>query len=254
MAKNKLAKFAEMENFTNVFQYPFYKIKSEEFPLKSKWNKEFFGNDNPIVLELGCGKGEYTVGMAELNPNKNYIGIDIKGARMYTGAKLSIDKSLNNVAFLRTEVELIEHFFDKNEVSEIWITFADPQMKKATKRLTSTHFLNRYKNILKEDAHIHLKTDSPFLYTYTKELIKSNNFNIYHITDDLYNDESAKELFASKIQTYYEKQWLLRGFSIKYIDFDIAKNKDFIEPDIEIEIDDYRSFGREKRSNLEMRK
>ena len=144
MGKNKLKKFDDMNGYHHVFQYPFAVLKEKGFELKGNWNKDFFKNDNPIVLELGCGKGEYAVGLARKYPNKNFIGIDIKGARMWSGAKASLEEGLNNVAFLRTNIELIPHFFGENEISEIWITFPDPQMKKTTKRLTSTRFMQLY--------------------------------------------------------------------------------------------------------------
>jgi tRNA (guanine-N7-)-methyltransferase len=246
MSKNKLAKFADMETYQHVFQYPFGKLKEVGvFPLQGKWN-EFFQNDNPIVLELGCGKGEYTVELAKLFPNKNFIGIDIKGARMWTGAKLSLEEGLSNVAFLRTNIELTDRFFAPNEVSEIWITFPDPQMKKATKRLTSTWFMRRYQQIVKPDGLIHLKTDSPFLYTYTSLMVKHNQYPVVFQTDDLYHSNWVNEILS--IKTYYEKQWLERGLSIKYIQFALAHKEHWIEPTEEIEEDSYRSFNRSKRS------
>ena len=174
MGKNKLQKFAEMETYSNVFQYPFARLQADGgFYGKGKWH-EFFGNCNPIVLELGCGKGEYTVGLAKIFPDKNFIGIDIKGARMWTGAKESNIEGLKNVAFLRTDIELITEFFATDEVAEIWITFPDPQMKKVRKRLTSTRFMALYQQILKPQGIVHLKTDSPFLYAYTTLMVKYN--------------------------------------------------------------------------------
>src|SRR5690554_4542221 len=186
MAKNKLAKFAEMATYSNVFQYSFKTLETEGFPLKGKWNTHF-KNDNPIILELGCGKGEYTIGLAREHNNKNFIGIDIKGARMWSGATQAINEKLNNVAFLRTHIELINNFFSENEISEIWITFPDPQMKKTNKRLTSIRFMKEYSQILKNDGLIHLKTDSNFLYSYTKEMIEANNLKIMFDTQDLYS-------------------------------------------------------------------
>ena len=167
MGKNKLRKFKDMETIDFVFQYPFAVLKEQGFPLKGNWHKDFFNNDNPIVLELGCGKGEYAVGLARKFPDKNFIGIDIKGARMWTGASQARNEGLKNVAFLRTNIELLPNFFAAGEVAEIWITFPDPQMKKVRKRLTGTRFLDLYREVLKDNGIVHLKTDSPFLYTYT---------------------------------------------------------------------------------------
>lgn len=241
MAKNKLSKFADMATYENVFQYGFAKLNETGFPLKGKWHTHF-GNHNPIVLELGCGKGEYTVGLAEKFPDKNFIGIDIKGARMWRGATEALNKNLKNAAFLRTHIELIDQFFGKNEVSEIWITFPDPQMKKTNKRLTSTRFMNEYSKILVPNGIVHLKTDSNFLYTYTSAMIEENKLNIIFNTDDLYNSGITDDIL--QIQTFYEQQWRARGIDIKYIKFECPENRNWIEPDIEIERDDYRSFGR----------
>ena len=241
MGKNKLAKFVEMERFENVIQVPYKKLQQENFYLKEKWATQFFENENPIILELGCGKGEYTVELAEKNPNKNFIGVDIKGARMYIGAKQALDKNLKNVAFLRTNIEIINQFFGDDEVAEIWLTFPDPQMKKTRKRLTSTSFLNLYKQFLKTDGIVHLKTDSNFQFTYTSALVHLNEFEILAETDNLYESEILNETL--QIKTFYEKQWLSRGITIKYIAFKLSDNN-FSEPDIEIEHDEYRSFGR----------
>ena len=242
MAKNKLTKFAEMATYNNVFQYTFQKLQTNAFPLKGRWGKEYFKNDNPIVLELGCGKGEYTVGLARFYPNKNFIGMDIKGARMWSGATDATVNNLENVAFVRTHIEMIAHFFDIEEISEIWITFPDPQMKKVNKRLTSCRFMKNYSEILKENGIIHLKTDSNFLYTYTKAMIEENQLAVLFDTDDLYNSDIESEVLS--IQTFYEKQWLSRGLNIKYLKFVCPKKDDWKEPDIEIERDEYRSFGR----------
>ena len=247
MAKNKLQKFADMETYSHVFQYPFAVLRERGFDMRGKWNEMFFHNDNPIVLELGCGKGEYAVGLARRYPDKNFIGVDIKGARMWTGASEAKAEGIENVAFLRTHIELITHFFAPGEVSEIWITFPDPQMKKTRKRLTSTRMLELYREILKENGIIHLKSDSPFLYTYTRAMVQENNFPILIDTDDLYNSGIDDDILG--IKTFYEQQWLERGKSIKYIKFLFEPRQELIEPDIEIELDDYRSFNRSKRSS-----
>lgn len=247
MAKNKLQKFADMATYNHVFQYPFAVLKEQGFDMRGKWNEEFFHNDNPIVLELGCGKGEYAVGLARRYPNKNFIGVDIKGARMWSGASEARAEGIQNVAFLRTHIELITHFFAPGEVSEIWITFPDPQMKKTRKRLTSTRMIELYREILKENGIIHLKSDSPFLYTYTRAMVQENHFPILIDTDDLYNSGIDDDILS--IKTFYEQQWLERGKSIKYIKFICEPREQLIEPDIEIELDDYRSFNRSKRSS-----
>ncbi len=251
MGKNKLAKFADMDAYNHVFQVKSTELREgKQFELKGNWGEVFFKNNHPIVLELGCGKGEYTVGLAQMYPEKNFIGIDIKGARMWTGAKLSVEKGLNNVAFVRTNIEMIDHFFALNEVSEIWITFPDPQMKKTTKRLTATNFMAMYKNIIKSDGLVHLKTDSNFLYTYTFEMIKANNLTVHFENNDLYGSGLDDKILG--IKTYYEQQWLDRGLTIKYIKFSVDNSKALIEPDVEIEHDSYRSFGRSKRHNMDV--
>jgi len=244
MSKGKLQKFKEMESFLHVVQVPFSTIQHTDFYLKGIWAKEFFKNQNQLVLELGCGKGEYSVGLAQKYNQKNFLGVDIKGARLWKGAKQVEELGLKNVGFLRTNIEIIDQFFDKNEVDEIWLTFPDPQMKKTRKRLTSTTFLNKYKNFLKPGGIIHLKTDSNFQYTYTLEMIKLNGFEILAETENLYRSEILNETL--QIKTYYERQWLNRGISIKYLAFKLAE-KNFLEPEIEIEKDEYRSFGRTAR-------
>ena len=248
MGKNKLQKFEAMNHYPHVFQYPFSVLQEKEFEMKGQWNELFFRNDCPIVIELGCGKGEYTVGLAKLYPNKNFVGIDIKGARMWSGATQSFLDKMPNVAFLRTHIELIDRFFASNEVSEIWITFPDPQMAKVNKRMTSTRFMQLYSRILKENGLIHLKTDSPFMYAYTAAMIQANHFPVIVETDDLYNSCLVDEILS--IQTFYEQQWLSRGLSIKYIRFVCEARSSYLEPEIEIEPDGYRSFNRNRNRNF----
>lgn len=214
----------------------------QPFAMRGRWNELFFKNDRPIVLELGCGKGEYTVALAEQNPAFNYIGIDIKGARIWTGAKLSLQKGLTNVGFLRTNIEMIAHFFAPGEVDEIWLTFPDPQMKKVTKRLTATNFLVNYGKFLRPGGLIHLKTDSPFLFTYTCAMVELNRFPVQELITDVHALTPPDPVLA--IQTYYEQQWISRGLTIKYIRFELDHTDALTEPDIEIEHDSYRSFGR----------
>ncbi len=252
MSKGKLEKFAEMETFRNVFQYPFSIIDNVPFDMKGHWNQDFFKNDNPIVLELGCGKGEYTVELAKLYPNVNFVGVDIKGARMWTGAKKAIEANLENVAFLRTNIEIIDRFFDTDEVEEIWLTFSDPQMKNAHKRLTSTFFMDRYRHFLVDKGIIHLKTDSNFLFTYTKYMVDVNKLPVLICTEDLYHDDLDSETQKIlSIQTYYESMWIERGLNIKYMKFNLPHDGELNEPDIEIPLDDYRSYHRPKRSGSE---
>lgn len=233
-----------MLGFEQVVQAPYHTIENNDFHLKGKWASDFFKNDNPIVLELGCGKGEYTVELAALNPEINYIGVDIKGARLWKGAKQAHQRNMKNVGFLRTNIELISQFFNQNEVEEIWLTFPDPQMKRARKRLTSTTFLNKYRNFLKPGGIIHLKCDSNFQYTYTREMAMLNKFEILAETDNLYEWEGLTDVL--RIKTFYEKQWLDRGISSKYLAF-IPHDGEYVEPNIEIERDEYRSFGRSAR-------
>ncbi len=217
--KNKLQRFAENRTFTNLFQYTFDDLKNG-FPLKGKW-RDFFKNNHPIILELGCGKGEYTIGLAEKYPNKNFIGVDVKGARLWRGLKNAREKELDNVAFIRTQIDLIHFFFGKNEISEIWITFPDPQIKKKNerKRLTSPKFLNKYREFLKPKGIIHLKTDALLLYDYTIEVIEDEGYNILFTNEDVYNSGINNEV--TSIQTFYEKKWLQYNTPIKYLQFEV---------------------------------
>ncbi len=247
MTKNKLSKFAEVHALPNVVEVPYAELLQGPYALRGKWSDQFFGNNFPVVLELGCGKGEYTVGLAENYPEKNFIGIDIKGSRMWTGATTAHKNGLKNAGFIRTYVELLPSFFAPGEVSEIWITFPDPQMKKARKRLTSTKLLAHYCKVMKPGGVVHLKTDSNFLFQYTVALIHLNGFKVEIETDDLYASEFADEIRG--IKTYYEQQWLNRGLKIKYLKF-IPHAENLTEPDVEIELDEYRSFGRDNRSRV----
>ena len=250
MGKNKLQKFRELEQLEHVFQVPSEQLRAgQQCEMKGRW-REFFGNDNPIVLELGCGKGEYTVALGKRFPDKNYIGIDIKGARLWTGAKESFNCGMKNVAFVRTNIEMLPYFFDKDEVSEIWLTFPDPQMKKKTKRLTSTGFLNRYTGIVKPGGLLHLKSDSNFMYTYTKAVVAENQLKVVDLCDDIYAQRPDDAILS--IKTYYEQQWLARGITIKYICFELDPKDEWKEPEVEIELDPYRSYGRNKRSELNL--
>ena len=216
-SKNKLKRFNENETFKNVIQ-PTREEVINNFSLKGKWHS-FFKNKNPIVLELGCGKGEYTIALARKNPNKNYIGIDIKGARFWRGAKTAIEEGIQNVAFVRTQIELVDFIFAENEVAEIWITFPDPQIKfKRTKhRLTNPAFLDRYQTVLKPDGKVHLKTDSEFLFGYTLGII-SQIGKIEYAHHNIYNNSDAPEV-ATAVQTFYENQFLKENKVITYMKF-----------------------------------
>ncbi|MGD9929967.1 MAG: tRNA (guanosine(46)-N7)-methyltransferase TrmB [Mangrovibacterium sp.] len=245
MGKNKLKKFAEMAIFENVVQAPFYDPEQPDHELKRKWNATFFKTNQPLVLELGCGKGEYAVSLARFMPEKNFIGVDIKGARMWKGAKDALQRGIKNVAFLRTSIEIIDRFFAPGEVEQIWLTFPDPQMKSNRRRLTATNFMEKYRRILAPGGTIHLKTDSNFQYQYTLEMVKENGLKILAQTDDLYQSDLLNEVLS--IQTFYEKQWRERGIPIKYLAFQLDHNEPLREPTVEIEKDPYRSFGRSAR-------
>ncbi len=221
-SKNKLKRFIENETFQNVFQPTREEVMSGEFALKGKWNTDFFKNNNPIIVELGCGKGEYTVGLAEQNPNKNYIGIDVKGARFWRGAKSAVDSGMSNVAFIRTQIELVDFIFANQEIDEIWITFPDPQIKyKRTKhRMTNSEFLQLYKKILKPDGIVNLKTDSEFMHGYTLGLLHGEGHEVLYANHNVYvNEGSPKEV--TDFQTFYEKQYLDKNKAITYVKFKI---------------------------------
>lgn len=221
-SKNKLKRFRENDTFSNVIQPSREELVTGTFALRGNWNKDFFKNDNPIVLELGCGKGEYSVGLAREYPEKNFLGIDIKGARFWRGAKTALEEKMPNVGFMRTQVELIDHAFAKAEIDEIWITFPDPQIKyKRTKhRMTNSEFLQKYKEVLKPNGCVNLKTDSEFMHGYTLGLLHGEGHEILEANHNVYKNEySPKEVVG--IQTFYEKQYLGKGKPITYIKFRI---------------------------------
>ena len=229
MAKHKLVRFAELGTFNNVIQ-PEKGIQfGKDHPIKGCWKKEIFRNENPIILELGCGKGEYTIGLSSRFPQNNYIGIDIKGARMWRGARTAHENRQSNVAFLRTRIEFINSFFSENEVDEIWITFPDPHPGKnnSNKRLTCPWFLNTYRNFLKNNGIIHLKTDNKELFEYTKKLAGKNGLEIVAATNDLYSDNTINEILS--IKTHYEKLFLKEGVKITYLAFRLKKEKIIID-------------------------
>lgn len=224
--KNKLQKFEENRSFDNLFQYSYERIMEEGFPLKGQWNAAFFHNNNPIVLELGCGKGEYTVGLAKVHPEVNYIGVDIKGARMWRGLTQAREEGLHNVAFIRTRIDQIEHFFASGEVSEIWVTFPDPHPgegeRNARHRLTSPEFLERYRKIVTTDGILNLKTDSPIMYEFTlHDVIEKQGLELLYASDNLYANDDYLEV--KTIRTFYEQMWLDQGLTIKYLRFKINK-------------------------------
>ena len=224
-SKNKLKRFKENEAFTNVFQPTREELVNQNYVLKGNWNASYFKNDNPLVLELGCGKGEYSVALAQKYPNKNFIGIDIKGARFWRGAKTAIEKNISNVAFIRTQIELIDCVFAENEIDEIWITFPDPQIKyKRTKhRMTNSVFLQKYKKILKKEGIVNLKTDSEFMHGYTLGLLHGEGHEVLYANHDVYKQEGSPE-DVTGIQTFYEIQYLEQNKPITYIRFKIKDN------------------------------
>ncbi|PNQ75090.1 tRNA (guanosine(46)-N7)-methyltransferase TrmB [Hanstruepera neustonica] len=221
-SKNKLKRFKENETFNNVVQPTRDMLVNQKFELKGNWNRDFFKNENPIVLELGCGKGEYSVALAKKYPEKNFIGVDIKGARFWRGAKTAIEEGIANVGFLRTQIELIDWAFNKHEVDEIWITFPDPQIKyKRTKhRMTNSEFLKRYKTILKPDGIVNLKTDSEFMHGYTLGLLHGEGHEVLYANHNVYKQEGSPEEVTG-IQTFYESQYLEQNKPITYIRFKI---------------------------------
>ncbi len=228
-SKDKLRKFRENETFACLYQPKTEEVLGKDYPLKGKWGSEIFKNDNPIILELGCGKGEYTIALAEKFPDRNFIGIDIKGARLWKGAKYAEEKMLKNVLFIRTRIEFINSLFATGEISEIWITFPDPQLKRARKRLTGTLFLERYKKFLKEDGIINLKTDSKYLHNYTLALAQQNSLDIIEANNDIYGSGRADEILS--IKTFYEAHYIKRGLEITYLAFRPGNSPQLVEPE-----------------------
>ena len=249
MGQDKLRKFKENETFKCLLQPTTPEVLNTDHPIKGHWGEQMFGNDNPNVVELGCGKGEYTIDLALRNPSCNYIGVDIKGARLWKGAKYAEEHQLPNVAFLRTRIEFIESLFAKDEISEIWITFADPQIGREKKRLTSPLFLNRYRNFLKPGGIVHLKTDSRYLHEYSRAIAEQNNLKILACATDIYGadktalynspmmsvcgQKAVEALF--EVQTFYESQYLAQGIDITYLSFLIDHEGDYISPEWEEE-------------------
>ena len=243
--KDKLRKFRENETFSCLVQPATSEVLNSSHPLKGRWNTDFFCKDQPIVVELGCGKGEYTVDLGLRNPGMNYIGVDIKGARLWKGAKFAHENALPNVGFLRTRIEFIESLFAPEEVSEIWITFADPQIGREKKRLTSPLFLSRYRNFLKPGGIVHLKTDSRYLYEYSRAVAEQNGLRILAASTDIYG-EGRESLYESgitsvcgqdavdalfQVQTFYERQYLAQGLPITYLAFTIDHDGPYVSPD-----------------------
>lgn len=236
MGKNKLARWTELNSFSNVIQPRIGDLKASEsgelevkdHPVKGNWNRDIFRNNNPVVLEVGCGRGEYTIGLATRFPEKNFIGIDIKGARLWRGAKTSNERKMPNAAFLRTRIEFITAFFKEDEVDEIWITFPDPHpgARNANKRLTSPWYLNSYRTLLRDNGKIHLKTDNTELFRYTRQVALKNSLDILFDTEDLYGSGISDDILS--IKTHYEKIFLKEGLKINFLSFRLCKGKPVI--------------------------
>lgn len=255
MGRGKLAKFADMAANPRVVQCPYDKdLVAGAFPLFGHWHEDFFHNPHPIVLELGCGRGEYTIGLARRFPQTNFIGVDIKGARMWHGAMEAQREGLANAAFLRTRVELLDKLFAPGEVAELWLTFSDPQIKKPHKRLTHPAFLERYRRFLSDGGLLHLKTDSQFLFTYTRLVAERNGLPIEACEQDLYHAAAPLDSWLTDIQTYYERMWLERGMPIRYLRLRLPHEGALAEPDEEIPVDGYRSYNHKVNSPITMRK
>lgn len=234
MAKNKAKKFKENESFSLLYQPTLQELFNADYYMKGRWGRDHFKNSNPIILELGCGRGEYSVELSRRFPNINLIGIDIKGARIWRGAKSATEEKLSNVAFIRTKIDFIQSLFAKDEISEIWITFPDPQVRKERKRLTSTLFLERYRSLLIEGGIIHLKTDSEMLHNYTLELVKENNLEIIEADNNLYGSGRATEI--TSIKTRYESQFLAEGLPITYLSFRLRSGEPLREPNFDAKL------------------
>ena len=245
MGKDKLRKFRENETFACLVQPATDQVLGCDHPLKGHWGEKMFGNDKPIVLELGCGKGEYTIALAERNPGRHYIGVDIKGARLWKGAKYATEHHMGNVSFLRTRVEFITAFFAPGEVSEIWLTFSDPQFRSENSRLTSPPFLERYRKFLKKGGVVHLKTDSRFLHEYTRAVCEANGLEILACTQDLYADAGAYPEELTSVQTFYEKMFLEQDYSITYLSFVIDHEGEYVHPGFDA--DYWRSVEGDRR-------
>ncbi|MDD3273236.1 MAG: tRNA (guanosine(46)-N7)-methyltransferase TrmB [Bacteroidales bacterium] len=236
MGKDKLKRFEENKTFKSLFQPEFEEVFRKDYHMKGRWHKEYFRNDNPLVLELGCGRGEYTVDLARRYPNKNFIGVDIKGARLWRGARSVTEENLTNAAFLRTRIEFIEWLFAEGEVAEIWITFADPQIRRDNKRLTAPMFLERYKKFLIPGGIIHLKTDSPYLHEYTSALVEKNNLEVVSIIKDVYGSIASGDIPVElagllSIKTHYEEQFIAQGHPITYLSFKLTSDKRIVAPE-----------------------
>jgi len=231
VTKRKLDRFAEMKTFPNVIEPGFHEVFEKNYKLRGKWKSEFFGNDKPIVLELGCGKGEYTVALACKYPDRNFIGIDIKGARIWKGAKTAVEENIPNAAFLRTRIDFITSFFAENEVEEIWVTFPDPQPKKSRKRLISPMFLSRYQKFIEENGIVNLKTDNTELFDYAEDVVKTNKLRIITSCRDVHGSRNGELEVLKSIKTFYEKQFIEQNKKIKYLSFELDKSKNLAEPD-----------------------